>query len=64
MHLTNLFPKYKATATAMLVGSFQLSFNIFYIFVSYFHYQSSLQSFSLTNVLYLAIVSALETIAR
>lgn len=32
IHLSNLFPDWKATATAFITGSFQLSFMIFLIF--------------------------------
>lgn len=32
IHLSNLFPKWKATATALITGSFQLSFIVFLIF--------------------------------
>jgi len=32
IHLSNLFPYWKATATAIITGSFQLSFIIFFIF--------------------------------
>jgi MFS family permease len=32
IHLSNLFPVWKASATAIITGSFQLSFFIFYIF--------------------------------
>ena len=32
IHLSNLFPYWKATATAVITGSFQLSFIIFFIF--------------------------------
>lgn len=32
IHLSNLFPSWKATATALITGSFQLSFIIFFIF--------------------------------
>lgn len=32
IHLSNLFPTWKATATAVITGSFQLSFTIFLVF--------------------------------
>ena len=32
MHLSNLFPGSKATTTALITGSFQISFFIFFIF--------------------------------
>lgn len=32
IHLSNLFPSWKATATALLTGSFQLSFFILFLF--------------------------------
>lgn len=32
IHLSNLFPTWKATATALITGSFQLSFFVFFIF--------------------------------
>jgi len=32
IHLSNLFPAWKATATAIITGSFQLSFFVFVIF--------------------------------
>jgi MFS family permease len=32
IHLSNLFPEWKATATSFIVGSFQLSFIVFLIF--------------------------------
>jgi MFS family permease len=32
IHLSNLFPGWKATATAVMTGSFQLSFIVFFIF--------------------------------
>jgi MFS family permease len=32
IHLSNLFPKWKASATAVITGSFQLSFSVFYFF--------------------------------
>jgi len=32
IHLSNLFPEYKGTMTAIITGSFQLSFVIFYLF--------------------------------
>lgn len=32
IHLSNLFPAWKATATALITGSFQLSFVVFFIF--------------------------------
>jgi predicted MFS family arabinose efflux permease len=32
IHLSNLFPTMKATATAIITGSFQLSFSIFFVF--------------------------------
>jgi hypothetical protein len=32
IHLANLFPEKKATMTALIVGCFQLSFCIFYVF--------------------------------
>lgn len=32
IHLSNLFPNWKATATAFITGSFQLSFIVFLVF--------------------------------
>jgi MFS family permease len=32
IHLSNLFPEWKATATSFIVGSFQLSFIVFLVF--------------------------------
>ena len=32
IHLSNLFPTHKATMTALITGSFQLSFIVFYLF--------------------------------
>ena len=32
IHLSNLFPEYKGTMTAIITGSFQLSFVVFYMF--------------------------------
>lgn len=32
IHLSNLFPEWKATATSFIVGSFQLSFIVFFVF--------------------------------
>lgn len=32
IHLSNLFPEWKATATSFIVGSFQLSFIVFFLF--------------------------------
>lgn len=32
IHLSNLFPTWKATATAVITGSFQLSFTVFLVF--------------------------------
>jgi len=34
MHVSNLFSEYKSTATALICGSYQISFNVFYAFVS------------------------------
>ena len=44
VHLSNLFPGNKATATALITGSFQLSFFIFYIFDQlWFYYEINYQ---------------------
>ena len=32
IHLSNLFPSWKSSATAIITGSFQLSFLVFYLF--------------------------------
>lgn len=32
IHLSNLFPSWKASATAVITGSFQLSFVVFFVF--------------------------------
>ena len=45
IHLSNLFPTWKATATACITGSFQLSFVVFLVFdYLWTHYQLSYQS--------------------
>lgn len=42
IHLSNLFPTWKATATAVITGSFQLSFTVFLVFHQLWkHYQYS-----------------------
>lgn len=39
IHLSNLFPTWKATATAVITGSFQLSFFVFVIFDHLWQFQ-------------------------
>jgi MFS family permease len=38
IHLSNLFPKYKATATALITGSLNLSFVVFFAFDQLWHF--------------------------